>query len=82
MQVNISQSIRSIIPQYLQDQRGAATSILVALEQRDYQTIRELGHKMRGSGGSFGFDALTNIGQSLEEAAQSKNQEAIRHWHS
>jgi len=81
LRVSVSQTIRSIIPQYLQDQRGAATSILVALEQRDYQTIQELGHKMRGSGGSFGFDALTNIGHSLEEAAQSRNQEAIRHWH-
>jgi len=81
VQVNISQSIQSIVPQYLQDQRGAATSILVALEQRDYQTIQELAHKMRGSGGSFGFDVLTRIGQSLEEAAQNRNQEAIRHWH-
>jgi CheY-like chemotaxis protein len=81
VQVSIPQAIRSIIPQYLQDQRGAATSILVALEERDYQTIRELAHKMRGSGGSFGFDTLTNIGQNLEEAAQSKDQEAVRRWH-
>ncbi|MBM4257023.1 MAG: response regulator [Deltaproteobacteria bacterium] len=80
-QVSISQKIRTIIPQYLQDQRGIATSILVALEQRDYETIEELGHKMRGSGGSFGFDMLTNIGQNLEEAARKKNQEAVRHWH-
>jgi len=80
VQVAISEAIRALIPQYLQDQRGVATLILVALEQRDYQTVQELAHKMRGSGGSFGFDTLSQIGRSLEEAAQDKNQEAIRHW--
>jgi CheY-like chemotaxis protein len=81
VQVSIPQAIRSLVPQYLQDQRGVAASILIALEQHDYQTIQDLAHKMRGSGGSFGFDTLSTIGQSLEEAAQNKSQEAIRHWH-
>src|SRR5262249_45504434 len=80
VQVNISHTLRALIPQYLQDQRGVATSILVALEQRDYRTIQDLSHKMRGSGGSFGFDTLTTIGRSLEEAAQGKDQEKVRHW--
>ena len=81
VQVSVPQMIQSLVPRYLQDQRGVATSILVALEQRDYQTVQELGHKMRGSGGSFGFDLLSRIGQNLEEAAQSRDRDAIRHWH-
>jgi sulfur carrier protein ThiS len=35
---------------------------------------------MRGSGGSFGFDTLTSIGQYLEEAALAKNQDSVRRW--
>ena len=79
--IRVAHTLRAVVPQYLRDQQGLATSILIALERRDYLTIQELGHRMRGSGGSFGFDGLTAIGRSIEEAAQRKDHETVRHWH-
>lgn len=37
-----------------------------------------MGHSMKGSGGGYGFDAITAIGNSLELAAKEQDETAIR----
>jgi hypothetical protein len=37
-----------------------------------------MGHGMKGSGGGYGFDAITNIGRKIEAAAKAGDAEAIR----
>jgi len=78
--VQIPAKIQKMIPQYLQSQRETLTLLLVALEQKDYRTVQELGHQMKGTGGSLGFDTISNIGQALEKAAKAKDINAIRQW--
>jgi len=41
-----------------------------ALEERDLETVQQLGHKIKGTGGSFGFDNVTIMGGMLEAAAK------------
>ena len=48
-----------------------------ALEQNDYETIRKLGHDMKGIGGSCGLDVITDMGGGLAEAAQAMDREVI-----
>lgn len=33
---------------------------------------------MRGSGAGYGFEAITDIGRSLEEAARARDADAVR----
>ena len=40
------------------------------LEAGDYEGVRESGHQLKGAGSSYGFDAITDIGRSLEQAAK------------
>jgi hypothetical protein len=35
---------------------------------------------MRGAGGSYGFQAITDIGTALEQAAESADTDASRKW--
>ena len=51
-----------------------------AVDTGEFETVRVLGHSMKGSGGGYGFDAITDIGMSLEEAAKDRNAENIRKW--
>ncbi len=48
------------------------------LAQGDYETIRIFGHRMKGTGGAYGLDAITDIGRALEEVAKNQNSEEIR----
>jgi CheY-like chemotaxis protein/HPt (histidine-containing phosphotransfer) domain-containing protein len=68
------------IPVFLQNARLNVTSILEALDRGDFETVEFLGHGMRGAGGMFGFQAITDIGAALEHAAESADSTASRKW--
>ncbi|MBI3246997.1 MAG: response regulator [Deltaproteobacteria bacterium] len=70
--------LQKLIPTYLTSQRDEVSQIRAALEQKDYDTIRSQGHAMRGAGGMFGFQAISEIGAALENAAKSQDGGAIR----
>jgi CheY-like chemotaxis protein/HPt (histidine-containing phosphotransfer) domain-containing protein len=68
------------IPAYLQSCRQNAVAMLNALDHDDFETVKALGHQMRGSGGMFGFQAITDIGIALEQAGESADIVASRKW--
>jgi HPt (histidine-containing phosphotransfer) domain-containing protein len=70
--------LRAVIPGYLKNRRGDVDAIRDALARSDYEAIRELGHKMNGSGSGYGFPRITEIGQGLENASRERNGEAIQ----
>ena len=78
--VQVDSSIEDLIPLYLTSRQKDIKDIPSALEQGDFETIRFLGHNMRGSGGGYGFDYITEIGSYLELAAKEKDVEEIRKW--
>lgn len=75
--VQVDSDLEDLIPGYLQNRRQDVDAILQALENQDFETIRVLGHTMKGTGGGYGFDAITEMGRALEEAAKSRNAQAI-----
>jgi len=70
--------LRHLIPSYLASRRRDAEAILQALRESDFEKIREIGHKMSGTGGAFGFPQITGIGQAIEAAAKQKDVELIQ----
>ncbi len=69
--VEVDPVLRDLVPVYLANRRGDIDFIKVALDRCDFGTIDRLGHNMQGSGSSFGFDGLTEIGADLERAAKA-----------
>lgn len=76
--VQVDPELEDIIPVFLENRYKDIKSMLESLKQSDYESIRILGHIMKGAGGGYGFDAITDIGHSLEQAAKDKNSEKIR----
>ncbi len=68
------------VPAYLQNCRQNVIDIGEALDRVDFETVTILGHNMSGSGGMFGFQAITDIGAALQLAAESFDNEASRKW--
>jgi HPt (histidine-containing phosphotransfer) domain-containing protein len=75
--VHVDPEIADLIPGFLENRRKDTQTMGDALTQGDFETIRILGHSMKGAGGSYGFDAITDIGKSLEQAAKDKDTERI-----
>jgi CheY-like chemotaxis protein len=61
--------IRPIVPAFLSARRDDVLALSRALAVRDYALIQRVGHRLKGSGRSYGFDGLTEIGGALERAA-------------
>ena len=76
--VQVDADLEDLIPGYLQNRHKDLEAIQQALEKQDFESIRVLGHSMKGTGGGYGFDAITAIGRTLEEGAKSRNAQAIQ----
>ena len=76
--VHVEPEIADLIPGYLLNREKDIAAIYAALEKKDMATVRILGHSMKGSGGGYGFEAITNIGMLIEKAAKDGNDESIR----
>ena len=74
--VRIDPDIADLIPEYLEHCREDLASARQAVEKGDHAAIEVIGHGLKGSGGGYGFDKLTEIGARLEQAAKSADSKA------
>ncbi len=75
--VHIDPDLEAIIPGFLANRHRDLATIEGCLKQGDLNTIRMLGHRMKGDGGGYGFDQITMIGDRLEQAAIGHDHTAI-----
>ncbi|MBA5875166.1 MAG: Hpt domain-containing protein [Nitrospira sp. CR1.2] len=75
--VRISQDLEAIVPGFLANRRRDLATIEACLKQGDLNTIRMLGHRMKGDGGGYGFDQISEIGDRLEQAALAQDRASI-----
>ncbi len=48
------------------------------LESVSFDSLRTFGHNIKGSGGMYGFNEITNMGAEIESAAKESNLETIK----
>lgn len=77
LRISVDPDLRDLIPGFLQNRRRDIEDLEEAVALRNFDTIRTLGHRMRGDGGGYGFHMISEIGQALEEAALKKNRPEI-----
>jgi len=75
--VYVDEDLEDLIPDYMANRHDDIKAIKQCLEVGDFDEIRRLGHSMKGSGGGYGFDEITNIGADLEKAALEHDEETI-----
>ncbi len=76
--VRIDPDIEEILPIFFGNLREYIKTIGESLKKDDYETIRILGHSIKGAGGGYGFGLITDMGADIEKAADSLDQEAVR----
>lgn len=75
--VTIDPDLEDLIPGFLENRARDLRELATALDRRDFDAIRITGHSMKGSGGGYGFDALTELGASIETAGRAADAAAI-----
>jgi len=78
IEIHVPARLKDILPAYFERQRGGVTTLLDAVEVGDFETVRTMGHRMKGSGSGYGLDRITEIGAALEDAAGKQDTTRIR----
>jgi PAS domain S-box-containing protein len=69
----VDPDLKDLIPEYLEERQSDICRIRDAMNINDYETVRIVGHTLKGSGGGYGFDPISDIGLEMEDAAIEEN---------
>ncbi len=76
--VHVDEAFKEFVPRFFEVTSEDIQTMGKALNDGDFETLQRLGHGMKGSGVSFGFDTMTDLGRSIEEAAKARNGDETR----
>ena len=76
--VCVEEEIAELIPEVLENRHADTRALAAALASGDFESIRLTGHNLKGNGGAYGFDRLTELGAQFERAARSRDTDTIR----
>jgi len=75
--VHIDASFEPLIPKFLTNRKKEVVTMQAALAAQDYETVRTVAHGMKGAGGSYGFDRITDMAAVVEQAAKTGDASTI-----
>ena len=61
--------MEDVVPSYLEKRRAEVEVYRTALAASDFDTIKKLAHKMKGTGTGYGIPKLTELGAGMEKSA-------------
>lgn len=76
--IKVDRDLEDIAPGYLENRRKDAEIIPEALERSDFDALKMIGHRMKGSGAGYGFQRISDIGAQLEQAATVQNRQIVQ----
>jgi HPt (histidine-containing phosphotransfer) domain-containing protein len=66
-----------LVPAFLQKRREDVDSMKPLLERAEFGRIQSIGHRMKGTGRSYGFTTISRIGADIELAAHQNDAGAL-----
>lgn len=68
--VIIEQDIEELIPGFLKNREKDIVILTEAINNGDFETIQNRGHRIKGASATYGFKELSEIGKNIEIAAK------------
>ena len=75
--VTVERGIEDLIPVFLSNRRKEVDTLRVALAAADFEQLRQLGHRMKGVGVSYGFDHVSTLGKHIEDGARTGDRASL-----
>jgi len=70
--------LRDLVEKFVSELPGILDEVHHACQQQDWKTLRKLIHDLKGMGGGFGYDVLTELTGKAEFQLFSENYEAVK----
>ena len=75
--VVVERDLEDLIPGFMQRRHDDLVKLRNAAQHGDLEVLRITGHSMKGTGGGYGFEGLSEIGARIEAAAKAGDLGAI-----
>ncbi len=75
--VYINPILEDLMPGFLQNRQNEVISLEQMCLSRDFDSIKRLGHQLKGVGPNYGFQKLGEMGAAIELAADHRKIESI-----
>ncbi len=75
--VFIDPDLQDLIPGFLENRSRDIGKLQTALEQSDLDTLKSIGHNLKGVGGGYGFQEISQLGAEIESSAKNGSIENI-----
>ncbi|MEX2239479.1 MAG: Hpt domain-containing protein [Burkholderiales bacterium] len=75
--VTVAKDLADLIPVFFRNRHKELESLRSALAGDDFDQLRDLGHRMKGVGTSYGFTTVSEIGKRIEDGARNSDRNTI-----
>jgi len=75
--VIVAKDLEDLIPVFMSNRRKELDALRVALAAADFEQLRQLGHRMKGVGNSYGFALVSDLGKHVEDGARSGDRASL-----
>ena len=76
--VTVAKDLADLIPVFMKNRHKELDSLRAALAAANFEQLRQLGHRMKGVGNSYGFTHVSTLGKYIEDGARSGDRAALQ----
>ncbi len=76
--VHIDIDLEDLIPGFLANRQKDLLKLEAAIQERDFETLKSIGHNLKGVGGGYGFPDITTAGAEIEESSKVNDLDKAR----
>ena len=75
--VTVAKDLEDLIPTFMKNRGKELETLRGALAGGDLDQLRQIGHRMKGVGNSYGFANVSVLGQRIEDRAKAGDRGAL-----
>jgi HPt (histidine-containing phosphotransfer) domain-containing protein len=75
--VTVAKDLEDLIPTFMKNRHKELETLRSALAAGDMEQLRQLGHRMKGVGNSYGFEQVSALGKQIEDGARTTDRPGL-----
>ena len=75
--VTVAKDLEDLVPTFMKNRGKEHETLRTALAAGDFDQMRQLGHRMKGVGNSYGFEKVSLLGKQVEDIAKAGDRAAL-----
>jgi len=75
--VTVARDLEDLVPTFMKNRGKELETLRNALAAGEFEQLRQIGHRMKGVGNSYGFEKVSLLGQSIEDRAKAADRAGL-----